>query len=1355
MSSLQQAGATVWIEVQVGSEQRPVQDLFGVSFSLAYDTSRVTVQDDAAGEFLGNDVVYSSNVDAETGEVGIGVSRKSGDGGVEGSGTVARVQVQISSDAVEGDTLGFELTDVSANDPSGNPISLDPKSGGLTVGTAIPMQPAIEVLSGEADRFPAPGDTIAVDVAVGTDQVPVSDLFGTSFTLGYDSSGLTILSDTTGPFLGTDLVYSANVDSTDGTIGVGVSRKAGAEGVDGAGSVARVTARVDPTIAQGETLSFNVAEAQARNSADSSIAVTASDTIITVNAIPDPPSDLTATQQGAAVELSWTASSAADAERYRIYRDSSSIDSTAGPGGLVPLDSVSAGTRTFIDSTGQLGTTYSYRLTTVDALGGESGFSNGAQATPRIAPVAETDSVGSVTDSTATLYGTVAPGGDTTDVRFRYHPSGEQAAADTLEAVESPVGGRQEKGVSVSATELQAGVLYTYQVLASNSVGSDTGQERSFRAGATPPGGRTGPAASVADSSATLKAKVFSGGDSTTVRFEYGLDSEYGQSVAADTVAGPDSVTVSASVSGLLPGTEYHYRVTVSNSIGGGSGADSTFVTQAVPPVAQTDSVSDITDTAAVVYGSVNPGGGATEVAFRYYPDGSPSGADTVTVGNGPLTGTQDTVVSASLQNLSSGQRYVFQVLATNSAGGAAGTEQSFRTGFFPPAVRRDTAIVRRGGTRMVQVLANDTSNRNLDSASVSITTAPRHGSASVNAASGAITYVHDGSDNLTDSLAYTVADVQGQRSEPATVVIQGIDVRVEEGAAARGASVPIEVVIEGGIRPSEARLYVRRGGRDQYQSLSLTQSETAPLRLTASVPDTLVTTQGIDYYAVLSTGAHALTLPPGGQEAARQRPRHLPVSFAEWAAPFELAPEAYRMVSIPAEPANGIRAALEATYGPYDQTEWRLVRWDPNAGPSANGAYVEFPELDSLRPGDGMWLITSGGEAVTLPEGRTVDASSPRGIVLRPGWNQIGSPFGFSVPWEAVLAASGLSASEVDGPVAYRDSGGAGGGYRYGQDRLEPWEAYFVRNRTSETDTLWVPGGAQSAASPEARSPQGRPEALAGGHVDASNMGESTRAGSVETGENAHAAGPGYTVEVEARTAGGEEQRVWLGLRTEARAGPDALDFAQAPPIGRSVRLSVMGEESRKRPTRWAGSFKPVEGEGRSWSLAVMNRSGEEKQRVRVRLNSQGTPPEGHQRYLLDLERGRRMAEGRELVLEPGETRRLKVMVGTEAYADQHSEGISVEAFANELRENYPNPFGQQTRIEYVLSSEQEVTVEVYNVLGQRVRTLVDGREKAGLHAITWRGENRYGTPVGSGVYFYRIEAEDFTETRKMVMVR
>jgi flagellar hook assembly protein FlgD len=129
-------------------------------------------------------------------------------------------------------------------------------------------------------------------------------------------------------------------------------------------------------------------------------------------------------------------------------------------------------------------------------------------------------------------------------------------------------------------------------------------------------------------------------------------------------------------------------------------------------------------------------------------------------------------------------------------------------------------------------------------------------------------------------------------------------------------------------------------------------------------------------------------------------------------------------------------------------------------------------------------------------------------------------------------------------------------------------------------------------------------------------------------------------------------------------------------------------------------------------------------------------------------------VAPGKRFSLDTGETKSLKVIVGTERYAEKNTEAALTQ-YETALRGNYPNPFEKQTTLEYTLSQERSVTMEVYNVLGQRVETLVDAQTSAGLHTVTWDGTNRYGERVGSGVYFVRMEAGSVTETQKVVLVR
>ncbi|GEM_PF-1413161 len=88
-------------------------------------------------------------------------------------------------------------------------------------------------------------------------------------------------------------------------------------------------------------------------------------------------------------------------------------------------------------------------------------------------------------------------------------------------------------------------------------------------------------------------------------------------------------------------------------------------------------------------------------------------------------------------------------------------------------------------------------------------------------------------------------------------------------------------------------------------------------------------------------------------------------------------------------------------------------------------------------------------------------------------------------------------------------------------------------------------------------------------------------------------------------------------------------------------------------------------------------------------------------------------------------------------------------------LSQNYPNPFNPSTTIRYQLLTNSEVSLTIYNMLGQRVKTLVQAKQPAGSYTVQWNGANDAGTPVASGVYFYRLRAGDFAGTRKLLLVR
>ena len=101
----------------------------------------------------------------------------------------------------------------------------------------------------------------------------------------------------------------------------------------------------------------------------------------------------------------------------------------------------------------------------------------------------------------------------------------------------------------------------------------------------------------------------------------------------------------------------------------------------------------------------------------------------------------------------------------------------------------------------------------------------------------------------------------------------------------------------------------------------------------------------------------------------------------------------------------------------------------------------------------------------------------------------------------------------------------------------------------------------------------------------------------------------------------------------------------------------------------------------------------------------------------------------------------------------DETGEKVFPTEFA--LSDNYPNPFNPETRIFYFVSRACQVRLEVFNLLGQKIRTLVNEHQTVGNREVGWDGRNQDGEEVASGVYFYKLQAEDFAQTKKMVLIR
>ncbi len=197
---------------------------------------------------------------------------------------------------------------------------------------------------------------------------------------------------------------------------------------------------------------------------------------------------------------------------------------------------------------------------------------------------AETNQATNLTQTTATLNGTVNPNGLSTTVLFEYGTN--TSYGNTIMASQSPISGYGNINVNANISSLMTSTLYHFRLKASNSVSLTYGADNAFMTLGNTAFVTTNIAINITETSATLNGMINPNGVNTTVEFEYGINSSYGNTVlAAQSPANGNNIeNISANINNLIPNTLYHYRVKATNSFGISYGSDMAFKTNFIYP---------------------------------------------------------------------------------------------------------------------------------------------------------------------------------------------------------------------------------------------------------------------------------------------------------------------------------------------------------------------------------------------------------------------------------------------------------------------------------------------------------------------------------------------------------------------------------------------------------------------------------------------------------------------------------------------------------------------------------------------------------------------------------------------------
>jgi len=315
---------------------------------------------------------------------------------------------------------------------------------------------------------------------------------------------------------------------------------------------------------------------------------------------------------------------------------------------------------------------------TILALGMAGAAPAMAATTP---PAATTGSPSLISGSSAVLNASVNPNGTTTTYAFQYGPTTNYGLQT---ATTSAGSGTASAAVHVTVTGLISDTPYHFRVVATSANGSTPGADVTFTTGKTPPTAATGQPSVVRDTSADLNATVNPNGKATTYVLQYGTTTKYGLQTAATAVApATTSTAVHATLSGLMSGTTYHYRVVATSSDGTGASTDATFLTTGnsasptgVLPVVSGTAAVNIAANGVQLNGSVNPEGPTTTWYFQY-------GLTTyygIQTSSQTLSGLGARPVNTQLTGLQAGATYHFRLVAYSAHGLYVGPDQTFTT---------------------------------------------------------------------------------------------------------------------------------------------------------------------------------------------------------------------------------------------------------------------------------------------------------------------------------------------------------------------------------------------------------------------------------------------------------------------------------------------------------------------------------------------------------------------------------------------------------------------------------------------------------------------------------------------------
>ena len=368
----------------------------------------------------------------------------------------------------------------------------------------------------------------------------------------------------------------------------------------------------------------------------------------------------------------------------------------------------------------------------------------------------------------------------------------------------------------------------------------------------------------------------------------------------------------------------------------------------------------------------------------------------------------------------------------------------------------------------------------------------------------------------------------------------------------------------------------------------------------------------------------------------------------------------------------------------------------------------------DSIYPGNAYWFkhiyeypvpfSSDSGNAIPL-ESYTIN--------LKNGWNMVGSPFAFPVEVSA-------DPSEVSSLYFFSDSTNRDG-WVAKEYRMNPWAGYAIHTNVESASIELLPF------------PEERQESNAGRLAD-----------------------EGWTISLSAETDRYIDKTGKIGRDKKASNEKDDMDTPRLPSV--SEGLSVAVSIDNGSTYNYASDIRSTDEQNGVWNVSIF--SSKNLEAVKIMAFDEGSFPSDIIVSVLDIQTRKiyRNALSSPIIINDRLNLgyELKFVIGDEFYVESMLlEILSQIPSEFVLGKNYPNPFNPITKLDYLLPRRSDVSIRIYNMLGQEIITLLDQEQSYGKYSILWNGLDWSGKQVASGVYFTELKAGNVRRVTKMLLMK